>query len=111
MRMTRESLIARDGGICVWCGREPWPADLTAEHLLPRSRRGRTVPENLTPACRACNKRRRTKPVVAYVRARRHDGLAPRVDLLWAALTRLSHSTSPVHADYAARQLALLDRL
>ena len=109
--MTRENLIARDGGICVWCGREPWRADLTAEHLLPRSRRGRTLPENLTPACRACNKRRRTKPVVAYVRSQRQAGLAPRVDLLEAALTRLSGCASPVHAEYAARQLALLDRL
>ena len=109
--MTRESLIARDGGICVWCGREPWPADLTAEHLLPRSRRGRAVPENLTPACGACNKRRRTKPVVAYVRAQRQDGLAPRLDLLEAALIRMSRCASPVHAEYAARQLALLARL
>jgi 5-methylcytosine-specific restriction endonuclease McrA len=109
--MTRESLIGRDGGICVWCGREPWPADLTAEHLLPRARHGRTVPENLAVACRACNKRRRTKPVVAYVRAQRHDGQEPRVDLLEAALRRMSGSGSPVHAEYAARQLALLDRL
>lgn len=46
--MTREHLIGRDGGICVWCGREPWSADVTAEHLLPRSRRGRTMPENLS---------------------------------------------------------------
>jgi 5-methylcytosine-specific restriction endonuclease McrA len=49
-RMTRENLITRDGRTCVWCGREPWPADLTAEHLLPRSRRGRTMPENLAVA-------------------------------------------------------------
>jgi hypothetical protein len=109
--MTRESLIGRDGGTCVWCGREPWPADLTAEHLLPRARRGRTVPENLAVACRSCNKRRRTKPVVAYVRSQREGGYQPRMDLLASALERLSQSGSPIHAEYAARQLALLDRL
>jgi 5-methylcytosine-specific restriction endonuclease McrA len=109
--MTREHLIDRDGGTCVWCGRRPWPADLTAEHLLPRSRRGRTVPENLAVACRSCNKRRRTKPVVAYVRAQREDGYEPRMDLLEAALERLRLSGSPGHAEYAERQLALLDRL
>jgi 5-methylcytosine-specific restriction endonuclease McrA len=109
--MTREILIARDGGACVWCGREPWAADLTAEHLLPRSRRGRTLPENLAVACRACNKRRRTKPVVAYVREQRHEGLEPRVDLLRDALDRLTRSQSAAHADYARRQLALLDRV
>ena len=95
----------------MWCGREPWTADLTAEHLLPRSRRGRTVPENLAIACRRCNKRRRTKPVVAYVRAQREDGYEPRVDLLESALARLSSSASPAQAEYARRQLALLGRL
>lgn len=109
--MTRENLIGRDGPICVWCGREPWTADLTVEHLLPRARRGRTVPENMAVACRACNKRRRTKPVVAYVRALRQDGQQPRLDLLEAALHRLSRSESVPHASYARRQLALLSRL
>jgi 5-methylcytosine-specific restriction endonuclease McrA len=109
--MTRETLIGRDGGTCVWCGHDPWPADLTAEHLLPRSRRGQTLPENLAVACRSCNRRRRTKPVVAYVRAQIDAGLRPRVDLLEAALARLSHSASPAHAEYAQRQLALLGRL
>lgn len=110
-RMTREHLIGRDGGTCVWCGREPWAADITAEHLLPRSRRGRTLPENLAVACRPCNKRRRTKPVVAYVRSLRADGYAPRTDLIESALERLSDSESAAHADYARRQLALLERL
>jgi 5-methylcytosine-specific restriction endonuclease McrA len=109
--MTRELLIGRDGGICVWCGREPWTADLTAEHLLPRSRRGRILPENLAVACRACNKRRRTKPVVAYVRSQRAEGYQPRMDLLESALARLSRSASLAHAEYAQRQLALLERL
>jgi 5-methylcytosine-specific restriction endonuclease McrA len=109
--MTREILIARDGGTCLWCGRAPWRWDLTAEHLLPRSRRGRALPENLAVACRSCNKRRRSKPVVAYVRAQRHDGYEPRVDLLEAALARLSRSQSHAHAEYAVRQLALLARL
>jgi 5-methylcytosine-specific restriction endonuclease McrA len=109
--VTREQLIGRDGGICVWCGREPWTADLTAEHLLPRARRGRTQPENLAVACRPCNKRRRTKPVVAYVRSLRDAGYEPRVDLLEGALERLSLSASPAQAEYASRQLALLDRL
>ena len=103
--------MTRDGAVCVWCGREPWPSDLTAEHLLPRSRRGRTVPENLAVACRGCNKRRRTKPVVSYVREQVQAGNAPRVDLLCDALDRLSRSPSPAHADYARRQLTLLSRL
>jgi 5-methylcytosine-specific restriction endonuclease McrA len=109
--MTLEHLIDRDGGVCVWCGREPWPRDLTAEHLLPRARRGHALAENLAPACRACNKRRRTKSIVAYVRALLDAGERPRIDLLTAALHRLSQSRSERHAQYARRQLELLGRI
>jgi hypothetical protein len=109
--MTLENLISRDGEACVWCGRELWRHDLTAEHLLPRARSGRGVPENLAVACRRCNKQRRTKSVAAYVRAQQSAGAAPRLDLLTAALERLSGSPSSAHAQYGRRQLALLDRL
>jgi hypothetical protein len=69
------------------------------------------VPENLAVACRRCNKQRRTKSVAAYVRAQRSAGAEPRLDLLTAALERLSASPSCAHAEYGRRQLALLDRL
>jgi hypothetical protein len=49
--------------------------------------------------------------VVAYVRAQRSAGAEPRLDLLTAALERLSASPSAAHARYGQRQLALLDRL
>jgi 5-methylcytosine-specific restriction endonuclease McrA len=109
--MTLENLISRDGEVCIWCGRELWRRDLTAEHLLPKARSGRGVPENLAVACRRCNKRRRTKSVVAYVRALSDAGERPRLDLLTEALERLSRSSSRPHTQYAVRQLALLRRL
>jgi HNH endonuclease len=109
--MTLDALIERDGGVCVWCGRAPWIDDLTAEHLLPRSRSGRGLPENLAVACRTCNKLRRTKPVSAYVRAQLDTGRRPRLDLLHAALERLSASASREHAEYGRRQLTLLRRM
>jgi 5-methylcytosine-specific restriction endonuclease McrA len=109
--MTLENLISRDGEVCVWCGRELWRRDLTAEHLLPRARSGRGVPENLAVACRRCNKRRRTKSIAAYVRALSDTGERPRLDRLTAALERLSRSSSRAHVQYAERQLALLRRL
>ncbi|MBV8713032.1 MAG: HNH endonuclease [Solirubrobacterales bacterium] len=109
--MTLDSLIGRDGGICVWCGRSPWRTDLTAEHLLPRARHGHAFAENLALACRRCNRRRRTRSVSAYVRAQIHAGERPRLDLLRAALERLSRSGSRAHAQYARRELQLLGRL
>jgi hypothetical protein len=109
--VTLNALIVRDGGTCVWCGRKPWANDLNAEHLLPRSRGGKGLPENLTVACRGCNKQRRTKPVAAFVRAQLDAGRRPRIDLLTAALERLSDSASRDHAAYGRRQLALMRRI
>jgi 5-methylcytosine-specific restriction endonuclease McrA len=109
--VTIDELLARDEPVCIWCGRAPWRRDLTAEHLLPRSRGGRGNPENLALACRACNRRRRSRGIVAYVRAQRDAGLKPRADLIERALQRLSTSAVRAQAEYGARQLDLLDSL
>jgi 5-methylcytosine-specific restriction endonuclease McrA len=104
-------LIARDGETCIWCGGMRWPSDLTAEHLLPRSRGGRGLPENLAVACRSCNRRRRSRGVAAYAKSRLDDGLSMDLDRLRAALERLSSSESRPHSAYGRRQLSLLQRL
>jgi hypothetical protein len=109
--MTLEALIERDGSMCVWCGREPWRRDLTAEHLMPRSRGGRTSLENLTVACRACNRRRGTRPVVAFARAQLDAGAPVRTEVLAATLARLADSDRRDLAGYGQRQHALLHRL
>lgn len=109
--MTLAELIARDGGCCVWCGASPWRSDLTAEHLLPRSRGGRGLPENLAVACRRCNRRRRSRSVSAYARARLNDGLPADLPRIAGTLERLSGLESGAHAAYGRRQLNLLARL
>ena len=108
--MTLGEVITRDGAACVWCGRQVWRRDMTLEHLLPRSRGGRGIPENLTVACRSCNRRRRSGSVVAYVRERARAGDEPVTRVLREALIRLSGSASRPHAEYGRRQLALLER-
>jgi 5-methylcytosine-specific restriction endonuclease McrA len=79
--------------------------------LLPRSRGGRTTPENLAVACRSCNKRRRSLPVSAYVRMLARAGREPALERVAAAMERLATSATPSHAAYGARQAALLERL
>ena len=85
--------------------------DLTAEHLMPRSRGGRTSLENLTVACRPCNKRRGPQPVVAFARAQLNAGAPVRTELLQSTLARLSGSDRRDLAGYGQRQHALLQRL
>ncbi len=105
-----EDLIERDGPACVWCGREMWRRDLTLEHILPRSRGGHTVPENLVVACRSCNRARGSRPVIVYVRALHDAGASPRTTVLARALERLAGSARLAHARYGERQGELLAR-
>ena len=107
----RAAILERDGQACVWCGHEPWPRDLTLEHLLPRSRGGHSTPENLAPACRPCNRARRSRPVAAYVRELIDAGREPRTGLLEGALERLTASPRAPESAYGVRQLELLRRL
>ena len=49
---TRFNLFLRDAFICQYCGAGD---DLTFDHLIPRSRGGRTTWENIVTACARCN--------------------------------------------------------
>ena len=49
--LSRQGVLARDGGRCQYCG----CGAETLDHVLPRSRGGRHVWENLVAACRRCN--------------------------------------------------------
>jgi hypothetical protein len=106
--VTVESMLLRDGPACAWCGREPWRRDLTLEHLVPRTRGGHLVPENVVLACRGCNKRRGARPVDAYVRELLRDGIEVDVAGLRRALERLVDADRRVHREVGRRMLERL---
>jgi hypothetical protein len=96
----------RDGEHCVWCSAAVWPRDRTVEHLLPRSRGGGDAPHNLLPACRACNRARRSQSAVAYARAR--AGRDVDAGLLARGLDRLAADGGAHERRYGARQGRML---
>lgn len=49
--LTRRNVVARDGGRCAYCGHR---GD-TVDHVVPRSRGGEHVWQNVVAACRRCN--------------------------------------------------------
>ena len=52
---TRFNVFLRDRFTCQYCG-EPFPThDLTFDHVIPRSRGGRTTWDNVVTACSPCN--------------------------------------------------------
>jgi 5-methylcytosine-specific restriction protein A len=48
----REKLKA---GLCHYCNHKFRASELTMDHLVPLARGGRSVKNNLVPACKACN--------------------------------------------------------
>ncbi|HEY3135838.1 MAG TPA: HNH endonuclease [Blastocatellia bacterium] len=54
----RSRILARDRHRCQYCGMKGGPFELTIDHIIPRSRGGRTAAENLCAACFACNQRK-----------------------------------------------------
>lgn len=55
--MSRRAVFARDNHKCGYCGAH---AD-SIDHVLPRSRGGKNVWENVIAACRGCNLRKRDR--------------------------------------------------
>jgi len=53
--LTRQNVFKRDSHECQYCGTSK---DLTLDHLIPRSKGGKSVWTNLVTACRRCNARK-----------------------------------------------------
>src|SRR5215475_2994075 len=55
-KISRRALFARDGWRCAYCGTSG--GRLTLDHILPRSRGGESIWENVVTACAPCNLRK-----------------------------------------------------
>ncbi len=55
---TQFNVFLRDAFVCQYCGERCPATDLTFDHLVPRSRGGRTTWENVVTACGECNLRK-----------------------------------------------------
>jgi 5-methylcytosine-specific restriction endonuclease McrA len=55
-RITRKAVLARDGWTCQYCGTDKH--SLTVDHVIPRSRGGESVWENIVASCAPCNRRK-----------------------------------------------------
>jgi 5-methylcytosine-specific restriction endonuclease McrA len=55
-KISRRALFARDGWRCQYCGTEG--GKLTLDHIVPRSRGGESIWENVVTSCSPCNLRK-----------------------------------------------------
>lgn len=54
----RRFILDRDGEQCRYCGQAVSMENAQIDHLIPWSRAGRTLPQNLVTSCRRCNLRK-----------------------------------------------------
>src|SRR5262245_21057226 len=71
VKFSRVNIYARDGYRCQYCGVKCSIDELTYDHVIPRSKGGRTTWENIVSACYACNRRKANRtPVEAGMKLR-----------------------------------------
>ena len=76
--LNRRAVFARDGGRCQYCGATAENID----HVIPRSRGGEHVWENVVAACRPCNTRKEDRYVHEVGLILRRRPTAPK-ELTW----------------------------
>jgi len=58
VRFNRRNIFARDGNRCQYCGKKFPTNELSIDHVVPRSRGGKSVWTNVVCACTRCNSKK-----------------------------------------------------
>jgi 5-methylcytosine-specific restriction endonuclease McrA len=74
-KISRRALFARDGWRCVYCGTTN--GRLTLDHVVPRSRGGESVWENVVTSCAPCNLRKGSRTLDEAQMQLRHPPRPP----------------------------------
>jgi 5-methylcytosine-specific restriction endonuclease McrA len=95
VKLTRREIFIRDNYTCQYCQRQM--SDLTIDHVIPRSRGGLHVWDNVVSACKSCNHRKGGKSIAEARMALHKDPHEPRAGLYYTIERRLDTS---VQADW-----------
>jgi 5-methylcytosine-specific restriction endonuclease McrA len=72
VKFSRRHVFARDRNTCQYCLQRLSTAELSLDHVMPRSRGGKTTWDNVVSACRRCNVRKGSRtPAEANMGLRR----------------------------------------
>lgn len=95
VRFNRYNVMARDNFTCAYCGIRPWKETrpnyeaLTLDHIVPRSKGGKTTWLNIITACIDCNRNKADKSLREARMTLRKEPHAPTsMDILRMSLTR-----------------------
>lgn len=86
VRLSRRNIYLRDDHTCQYCSERPGTRELNLDHVVPRSRGGRSSWDNLVTSCRECNlEKGGLTPDEAGMRLRRKP-----VQPAWSAVAHLA---------------------
>lgn len=78
VKFSRRNILARDGNRCQYCARKLPATQLSLDHVVPKSRGGKSTWTNVVAACNPCNTRKGGRmPAEASMRLR-NAPVAPR---------------------------------
>src|SRR3974377_1871192 len=77
--LSRKNILMRDRYTCQYCQRVLPSSELTLDHVVPRSRSGETVWENLVACCHGCNNRKGNRTPEEAGGGGEPGGVLPRV--------------------------------
>ena len=63
VRFSRKNIFERDNWRCQYCGTKPSKTDLNLDHILPRSKGGKTTWDNIVVSCFPCNSKKGSKTI------------------------------------------------
>ena len=61
VKLKKCNIFCRDLYTCQYCLQKFIPSKLTVDHVIPKSKGGKTIWENLTTSCRKCNSKKGQK--------------------------------------------------
>lgn len=89
VKYSKQNVFARDRWTCQYCGAKKEIAELTVDHVKPRSQGGITCWENVATACQECNSAKADKtPQQAGMRLKRVPERPDWVPLLTLKVSR-----------------------
>jgi len=77
---SRQNVYIRDAGCCMYCGKKVSLSGFTFDHVIPRSRGGKSCWENIVVSCIRCNGQKGHKSISDYKRALIRQPFAPKLD-------------------------------
>ena len=92
VKFSRVNIYARDGYRCQYCGTKCTTAGLTYDHVIPRSRGGKTTWDNIVSCCYDCNSHKANRTPAEALMVLRSKPARPS----WIPAVQIRVSTSSI---------------